>query len=63
MKMKNDAMVIKNITAIEKAKMQMKAFVYKDSPYKRLLSLKCVINKIHKKIKNHLVTKLIGYKV
>ncbi len=34
MTMKNDAMAIKNITTIEKAKMQMKAFVYKDSPYK-----------------------------
>ncbi len=34
MNMKNDAMAIKNITTIEKAKMQMEAFVYKDSPYK-----------------------------
>ncbi len=44
MNMKNDAMAIKHITAIEKAKMQMKAFVIKTVPI-RLLSLKCVIKR------------------
>ncbi len=43
--------------------MQMKAFVYKDSPYKKLLSCKCVIKEINRNLKNHLATKLIGYKV
>ncbi len=33
MNMKNDAMAIKNITAIEKAKMQMKAFVIRARCY------------------------------
>ncbi len=34
MKMKNDAMAIKNITAIENTKMQMKSFVIKTVPIK-----------------------------
>ncbi len=41
MKLKNDAMAIKNITAIEKAKMQMKAFVIKTVPIKAVKSKMC----------------------
>ncbi|WP_210243988.1 hypothetical protein, partial [Bartonella massiliensis] len=36
---------------------------YKDSSYKKLLSCKCVLKEINKKIKNHLVKNKIGYKV
>ncbi len=41
MNMKNDAMAIKNITTIEKAKMQMKAFVIKTVPIKAVKSKMC----------------------